>query len=229
MKIRFAVFGFLILVAGAVSAFAGDVATFVNLGFSGDSSHFMFGFHGIDGDTNRPFAEIYTVDVKTNSFVAGGVAKESFAETLHPGQDASGAFYALLEKNAGLVQKFRINHLKQGRLLYVLLNGDTTKGNLDFRDFNTGNEYSVELTQNTVGAGSQVKSSFYIRMDIRGKTPGTYPVGRPGYYREKVMDYRIRQILLSPDGRHVVFVIERDQYSATGKSVRFMVETVKLY
>ncbi|MDR1932492.1 MAG: DUF2259 domain-containing protein [Spirochaetales bacterium] len=229
MKIRFAALSFFLLAVCAFSAFAGDVATFVNLGFSEDSGYFMFGFHGIDGDTNKPFAELYTVDVKTNSFVTGGVAKESFEENLYPGQDASGAFYTLLEKNTGLVQRFRIKHLRQGRLLYILLNGDAIKGNLAFRDFNTGSEYSVQMTQTTAGSGSQVKSAFHISMDIRGNNPGTYTIGRPGYYREKVMDYRIRQIILSPDRRHIVFVIERDQYSATGKSVRYMVETVKLY
>jgi predicted secreted protein len=230
MKIRLTAISFLILVLSAFSAFAGDVATFINLGFSDDSGYFMFGFHSVDADTNKPFAEIYAVDVKANNFVPGGIVKESFVETLQPGQDASGAFYTLLEKNTPLIRKFNIKHLQQGRLLYVLLNGDTTKGSLEFRDFNTQSQYSVQLTQNTTGSGLQVKSAFHINLTIRKDSGGvqTYVIGRPDYYREKVLNYRIRQIFLSPDEKHLVCVIERDQYSATGKSIRYMVETVKL-
>ncbi|MDR1626127.1 MAG: DUF2259 domain-containing protein [Spirochaetia bacterium] len=230
MKIRLAAISFFILAAGVVSAFAGDTATFINLGFSDDSGYFMFGLHGIDGNTNRPFAEIYTVDVKANNFVSGGVAKESFAESLQPGQDASGAFYTLLGKNIPLVNKFRIKHLRQGRLLYILLNGDTIKEELEFRDFNTQNQYSVRLIQNSSGSGAQVKAAFHISFSIR-QAAGTknFVIGRPDFYREKTMDYRIRQIVLSPDERHLVFVIERDQYTPQGKAIRYMVETVRIF
>jgi predicted secreted protein len=230
MKIRVAAVSFFILVAGAFCAFAGDVATFINLGFSDDSGYFMFGFHGTNGDTNKPFAEIYTVDVKANSFVSGGVAKESFAENLQPGQDASGAFYTLLEKNAPLVNRFKIRHLRQGRLLYILLNGDTIKEELEFRDFNTRNQYRVRLIQTSSGSGAQVKAAFHISFTI-AQAAGTknFVIGRPDFYREKVMDYRIRQIILSPDEKHLVFVIERDQHTPQGKAVRYMVETVKIF
>ena len=228
MKIRLAVFSLLMTISCAFSAFAGDVASFVNLGFSDDSAYFMFGFHGTDGD--RPFAEIYTVDVKANAFVSGGTARESFWETLQPGQDASGAFYTLLGKNNTLVQKFRIKHLRQGRLLYVLLGGDSAKGSLEFRDFTTQNRYSVDLIQNTMGSGDKVKSAFSVKLTMTqaSGSPRSYTLGRPDYYREKVMGYRIRQILLSPDEKNLVCVVERDHYSPSGKSVRYMVETIKL-
>ena len=230
MKIRFAAFSLLFAAGCVFSAFSGDVATFVNLGFSEDSGHFMFGFHGIDGDTEKPYAEVYTVDVKANSFVSGGTAREAFEERLQPGQDSSGALYALLEKNTQLIQKYRIKHLRQGRLLYILLNGDSMKENLEFRDFNTQSRYSVQLAQRSTGSGAQVKSVFHITITIKQASGSSrsYTLGRPDYYREKVMGYRIRQIFLSPDERHLVCVVERDEYSPSGKSVRYMVETVKL-
>jgi predicted secreted protein len=230
MRIRLIGWSFIIFAACSFSAFAGDVASFVNLGFSDESGYFMFGFHGVDTETNKPFAEIYTVDVKANNFVAGGVAKESFAEGLQPGQDSSGALYTLLEKNGALAGKFRIRHLKQGRPLYILLNGDTVKDTLEFRDFNTASEYSIRLIQNSIGAGAQVKAAFHISFSIR-RAGGTkdFVIGRPDFYREKVMDYRIRQVILSPDEKHLVFVIERDQYTSRGKAIRYMVETVKIF
>lgn len=231
MRIRSAVCAVLVLVLSAFDLSAGDIATFINLGFSDSSAYFMFGYHGIDSDSGKPFAEIYTVDVKANKFVPGGIRKESYPDTLQPGQDAGGAFYTLLEKNGPVTQKFRINHLKQGRLLYILVNGDTAKENLEFRDFNTQNLYKVRLLQKSQGKEAAVKSAFHIDLAITlkdGRTK-TYKIGLPDYYREKVMEYRIRQVVLSPDEQHLVFIVERDHYAPKGKSVRYMVETVKLF
>jgi predicted secreted protein len=230
MKIRLVLVVFFVLAVSTFSIFAGDVASFINLGFSEDSGQFMFGYHGFDAAANKPFAEIYMVDVKANNFVPGGIAKEFFTENLQPGQDTSGALYTLLEKNVSLVNKFKIRHLRQGRLLYILLNGDVVKETLEFRDFNTQNQYSVQLHQNTKDSGMWVKSAFHITLTINKPGGGvwTYILGRPDYYRVRVMNYRIRQIFLSPDEKHLVCLIERDEVSVAGKSVRYMVETVKL-
>ena len=231
MKIRLVIVSLVIFIASSFSAFAGDVATFINLGFSEDSGYFMFGFHGVDSGTNKPFSEIYTVDVKANNFVSGGTAKESYAEIIQPGNDASGAFYTLLGKHSNVIQKFRIKHMRQGRPLYILLNGDAGKNSLEFRDFNTSNQYSVQIIRNSNGSGAQIKSAFHIKLNIKqsNNSMKSYTIGRPDYFRDKVMDYRIRQIILSPDEKHIVFVIERDEHTPSGKSVRYMVETVKLF
>ena len=230
MKIRLPLISLLFAAGLVFSAFAGDVATFVNLGFSENSQYFMFGFHGTSVDTQKPYAELYTVDVKANAFVPNGRIQESFTENLSAGQDSSGALYTLLGKNIPLVQKYNIRHLRQGRLLYVLLNSDTTKEHLEFRDFNTQSLYSVRLAQRTTGTGAAVKSSFHITLTITRASGASrsYTLGRADHLREKVMGYRIRQIFLSPDEKNLVCLVERDEYSATGKSVRYMVETVQL-
>jgi predicted secreted protein len=111
------------------------------------------------------------------------------------------------------------------------VNGDTTKEFLDFRDFNTGNQYKVRLIQKSTGKEQTVKSAFHIELSLLvkdGRTK-TYTIGLPNHYRENVLEYRIRQIISSPDEQHLVFVVERDHYSPKGKSVRYMVETVKIF
>ena len=70
-----------------VPAFAGDVATFVNLGFSPDSAYFLFGQYGIDQAAGKPYAETYLVDNKRNDFVDKGIARRIFDAALEPGQD----------------------------------------------------------------------------------------------------------------------------------------------
>jgi len=211
-------------------AMAGDLATFANLGFSENSEYFMFSQYGVDSDTNKPWAEASTVRVAGNKFVQNGVKKSVYSTSLQPGQDPVGALYSILSETASLSAKFKINHLLQGRILYLLINGDSVKSVLDFRDFNTGAAYTVKLLQNSSGDGDKAKAAFHVLVGVVGKDgkSKSYTVGLPGYYREGVKEYRIKQILLSPNEKNLVIVIEKDLHSAKGKFVRYMVETLKL-
>jgi predicted secreted protein len=229
--LRSVVAGILLCALGLVSAFAGDVATFVNLGFSSKSEYFMFGFHGWDANTKSFFAEIYTVQVKENRFAPNGVVKKEYPGQLGPGQDTAGAFYTLLEENGPLTKKFGINHLKQGRLIYILLNGEPPKDRLEFRDFVSSSAYKVKMVKDIKGKDEKVQSAFYLDVSLTlkdGKTR-THTIGLKDHYRAGIQDYRIRQILVSPDEQHVVFVIETIHYGKQGPSIRYMVETAKLF
>jgi predicted secreted protein len=42
-----------------------------------------------------------------------------------------------------------------------------------------------------------------------------------------VENYRIREIILAPDNRSLVFVIEKHEVDRSGFNVRYMVETVR--
>ena len=55
MAKRVTLFWALFLLA-ALGASAGDIAQFVNLGFSADSKYFMFGQYGVSETTSSPFA-----------------------------------------------------------------------------------------------------------------------------------------------------------------------------
>ena len=229
--LRLAVVGILLCSVGLVSVFAGDVATFVNLGFSSKSEYFMFGFHGWDSDARSFFAEIYTVQVKENRFASGGVIKREYPGQLSPGQDTAGAFYTLLEENGPLTKKFGINHLKQGRLIYILMNGEPPKDTLEFRDFVSSAVYKVKMVKDIKGKDEKVQSAFYLDVSLTlkdGKTRN-HRIGLKDHYRAGIQDYRIRQILVSSDEQHVVFVIETIHYGKQGPSIRYMVETAKLF
>ena len=89
----------LILIICAMPVFSGDVADYVNLGFSDDSGYFMFGLYGIDYRNSKPYAEIYTVDVSGNRFAGNGVYEKVYDSVLQPGQDGSGALLTCLKKN----------------------------------------------------------------------------------------------------------------------------------
>lgn len=221
--------GTALLMALSGTLFAGDIATFVNLGFSQDSRIFMFGQYGIEHSTSRPFAELYVVDVPDNRFVRDGVRRRTFETPISPGQDGSGALYSLLTANAQLLTDHQIDPLKQGRLIYLLINAEAPTTEIDFRDFSDGTRYHVQLRQNRRGEGKSASAAFHLLLRVTSSDGRSreFTVGLPDFYREGVSSYQISQAFLSPDERSLVFVIERISDSGAGRTVRYMVETVR--
>ncbi len=58
----------LIILLSTACLFAGDIASFQNLGFSPDSRHFMFGQYGINEKTSSPYADIFLSMLKSTLF-----------------------------------------------------------------------------------------------------------------------------------------------------------------
>lgn len=224
------VFGIVALAIALVSpSFAGDVPTFVNLGFSADSGHFLFGQYGVDLKTSKPYAELYLVDTKKNDFVPRGTVRKSFDAAPEPGQDASGALFALYGDSLPLVRSYKIDHLRLGRLLY-LLDGGEVPAALSFRDFKTGTSYDIALAKTVVGKGERVVSSFGLSITATDSKGGVRKVsgGNPGVKRAGVADYVVRRIIMAPDERTLVLIIEKSLADSGDPSVRYMVETVRL-
>jgi predicted secreted protein len=224
-KVRIAL-AMCLLILPALSIYAGDSAVFVNLGFSDKSDYFMFAQYGV---SSTPYAETYVVETAKNIFVKNGTAKKSYSVTLQPGQDPAGALYLAIGDQQATISKYRIDHLRQGRLLYLLMNGDTPNDTLNFRDFTTNASYSIALKQKSE-AGSAPRSSFDIEVKRTSATGAVenYTVGNPQTVREGVKSYRIRRIIASPDERFLVFVIEKDVADKQGSSIRYMIETLPL-
>ncbi len=210
--------------------FAGDAARFVNLGFSRDSRVFVFGQYGITYEENLPFAEIFAVDVPRNVFVQDGVFSRTFQTTIGPGQDGIGALYNLLPDAEKVIQRYGVDHLNQGRLIYLLVNGAAVREQIEFRDFETGNSYTIKLVQSRRTNGEHVQAAFYLDVTTRlaDGSVVNHRVGRPDYFRDDIDRYRIKQIVASPNERSVVAVIERIRETGEGMRIRYMVETVQL-
>jgi predicted secreted protein len=224
-KVRIAL-AMCLLILPAFAIVAGDSAVFVNLGFSDKGDYFMFAQYGV---SSNPYAETYIVETAKNAYVKNGTAKKSYSVTLQPGQDPAGALYLLIGDQQKVVSKYGINHLRQGRLLYLLMNGDAPTDTLNFRDFATNNSYSITMKQKSE-AGTTPKSSFGI--DVK-RTPVTgpvesYTVGNPQTVRDGVKGYKIRRIVVSPDEKSLVFIIEKEIADNDGSSIRYMIETVPL-
>jgi predicted secreted protein len=207
----------------ALVASAGDMAQFVNLGFSADSKYFMFGQYGVSEKTSAPYAETFVVDVAKNTFAARGARKVAYTRAAEPGTNGLGALLTVLGDALPQTRQYRIDHLLSGRMLYILVDGVPPNEVLEFRDFQTGRAYSVTLLR----SGS---TSFHIAAKVTEKngTVRELTAGDPSIQRPGVKSYQVRQILLAPDGNSLVFVIQKDEQDTKGSNIRYMVETVRL-
>lgn len=214
----------------AFSASAGDLPTLVNLGFSSDSGNFMFGFYGIDAASSKPYAEIYLVDTKKNDFVTGGIFRGMYGASLEPGWNASGAFFRLFADANSLSRKFAIDHLSQGRLTYLLVDGAEEPDKISFRDFKDSSQWEVALKEIVEDKAGTVTSSFSIEYSIT-RTDGKKingKLGNPQIKRNNVKNYTINQIILGPDEKTLIFIIEKIEKNTNGPAISYMVETCKL-
>lgn len=229
MAKRLTLCGVLFLLA-ALAAFAGDVAQFVNLGFSPDSKYFMFGQYGIREKSSYPWAETYIVDVAANAFAPRGAHKVSYSQPIEPGVSGMGALLNALADSIAEKKQYKIDHLLSGRLLYILVDGAPANDTLEFRDFPTGRTYRIALVQAAVTQGSDTSSSFHLSIAVEEKGGRTYTLsaGDALYKRPGVKGYAIKQIVGAPDGSSLVFVIQKEEKDASGSNVRFMVETVRV-
>jgi predicted secreted protein len=222
--------GICLLLFATTLVFAGDIASFQNLGFSEDGRYFMFGQYGILEDSLQHYAQLYTVDVRANRFVTDGTLDAAYDEELKPGQSGVGALFTVYQGAESLISQYQVNHMAPGRLLYILVNGDDPKAHLEFRDFTAGKAYVVDLRQSTFGSGENISASFHISLTVTDKSGvrKEYTVGLPDYRREGVRRYQIRQILLAPDDTSVVFIVEKEESADSAVNIRYMVETVRV-
>lgn len=201
--------------------------TFVNLGFSADSRYFSFGTYGIGLD-EYPVAELSTVDVVRNDFVPQGRKTSRGSSPVGIGQNGQATMYKLVAANATQLDKYRIDSENTGRLVYILLGGDPPKEDLNFTDFETGNEYKVSLVQKKDAIGA----SFCILLKVspkNGASPRVHEIGLRDFIRPEVASYRISQIILGPRQASLIFVVEKVYSKAVqGMKSGFMVETLAI-
>ena len=212
-----------------MAAYAGDVANFVNLGFSPDGARFSFGQYGITDGDYRSYADIFCVDVAKNDFLKDGTfSTPPSASTA--GKDSKGIFGSLQNNSSAYLKKNNIDSALQGRALYVQAEDEPKLKNISFRDFETSKAYAIKVNTLVEGTLEKVQASFYLTVEMTaadGKVTRK-TVGLPGFMRRGVKDYLVRRIITDDSGKSLIFIIEKTLVGAKGSSSRFMVETLRL-
>ena len=215
---------------------AGDVASFVDKGFSSDGRYYVFGQYGKTDKKFQGWAEIYQVDIAKNDYVDSGVfkTKPSAATASKNGKDL---YNELESKNYGYMNALSCKKANADHVLYIL--DDVYKTGTDeivFKDFRSApvdsqNSYRITLVPTINGRGKNAKSSFYIRMekyDADGYLVSTQRIGSPDIVRKGVTNYKIERIFCDDSEQNLIFVIEKHFEDDAGLSVRYMVEAAKI-
>ena len=206
--------------------YAGDIANFVNLGFSIDGSKFAFGIHGVKDKTYQAYAEIYLIDANTNNFLENGVFKTSPTKETYT-LDSKTVFLNLQHRAAPYLKKYGIMQEREGRPLYSQTEDTKDDSTLMFRDFETGAEYTVVLHSKNI---SNTESSFHITCDVisTNGSKRSYKVGHPDIVRAGTKSYSVKKIIIDNSLSTLVFIIEKKELEKGGDSVRYMAEVVKI-
>lgn len=215
---------------------AGDVASFVDKGFSADGKYYVFAQYGKTDKKFQGWAEIYQVDIAANDYVDSGVFKTRPSAAT---ADKNGkAVYDELEaKAASYINGLNCKRANAEHVLYIL--DDVHKTGTDeivFKDFTSAdlenqNSYRITLVPTINGKGKNARSSFYINLekyDADGYVLSTQRIGSPSISRKGVTNYKIERIFRDECGKNLIFVIEKHYEDDAGLSVRYMVEAAKL-
>jgi predicted secreted protein len=221
-----------VLITRGAALWAGDTASFVDLGFSRDGRVYMFAQYGVLSGALKPWADLYAVDVPRNSFVSGGALSYNSENPVNAGNDGIGAFYRIITQHTDLAARYGVDYLRQGHPLYIALdseNGNPRGEQVEFRDFERGFTYQARLIPAAEGSGASLKSSFHIILDRTGPAGDrrTFSVGNPGIKRTGISTYKIKKVLSSPLDNSIIFVIETRKAAANGYDIRYMVETLR--
>ena len=221
-KVIFAIALFL----GVSGLFAGDTATFVDLGFSRDGRFYMFGQYGVQSSTLRPWADLFVVDVAQNNFVNDGRHSYVHTNPVLAGQNGSGALNRLIAQHASLAERHQIDYSFQGIPLFISM--DNKDDTVEFRDFESGASYRASLVSFVEGIGESVRSSFFINLERTGRDDSkqSYTVGTPHVRRPLIASYSIQRVMVTPGS--MIFVIEMRRWDAGNYSIRYMIEAVRL-
>jgi predicted secreted protein len=215
----------------SISLFAGDVAQFVNMGFSPDGLYYMFGQYGTEDSSSRSYAEIYTIDVQKNVYVTEGIfITPPTAATA--GKSGKAVFEELVQKAHPIIQKYAVSTINNGDALYIM-SEDSGRQQIQFREFASekGPDHIWwEVRVNTLLNKEDNTSSFYLIAEKNedGAVGRRYLVGSPGIQRKDVFQYNIRSIIPDSTGAFLVFIMEKEMNALRGTSVRFMAETLVL-
>jgi predicted secreted protein len=217
---------FAVPLAGAVSA--GEVASFVDLGFSENGGKYIFAQYGVGERDLLPWSELYVVDVERNAFADNGRVLYRHDTPIVFGEDGESAFLRLLSSSEALFRGHGASLTGRGIPLFISLEA-TLPQTAEFRDFENGVRYSAALNMVPQDDGGTA-SSFYIHLESRDAngTVKNYLVGNPGIRRAGVSGYAIKRAVINRERTSMALIIEMTVQNNSGTDIRYMVETVRL-
>ncbi|SFJ09101.1 Predicted secreted protein [Treponema bryantii] len=225
----------LVMMLGLSAVSAGDVATFVDKGFSEDGKYYVFGQYGKTDKKFQGWAELYQVDIAANDYTDNGVFKTK-PSAVTADKHGNEVFEALEGKSFYYFKDLKCEPANIDHVLYIL--DDVNKTGTDeivFKDFRSADldnadVYHIRLYPTVTGSGKNTRSSFYIMLEKKnaaGEILMSRKIGTPSINRKGVTNYKIERIFCDKSEKNLIFVIEKMMEDDTGTSIRYMVEAAQ--
>ena len=198
----------LVAALSLASVFAGDVASFVDLGFTDDGKYYVFGQYGKIDKKFQGWAEIYQVDIAANDYVDSGAFKTKPAAVT--AENSGREVYEALEARSYYYMKdIKCTPANADHVLYIL------------EDLNKKGTDEIKFTDFR-GSDIENPDTYTINLVLM-----TEKVGTPSITREGVSNYKIERIFCDKSERNLIFVIEKMFEDDSGISIRYMVEAAQ--
>ncbi|OJF76776.1 MAG: hypothetical protein BKP49_05485 [Treponema sp. CETP13] len=233
MSKRFAlVFGILCF---CTFLYAGDAAAFVDLGFSSDGATYMFGQYGSTDTQYQAYADIYTIDVKSNTFVKDGVFSiKPSAKTI--GKSGISVYNTLYNKNKDYILQYKPEPVSLADTLYIRSDSNAITDEIIFQDFERSNAskqiyYHIKLVPWFSDKTETSKSSFFISIEKQDENKNLLQkdvAGTPDIKRTGVIKYAIEKIMCDKSNNNLVFIVEKTIRTKDGLNIRYMAETISI-
>ena len=229
--IKKVVFLFLIVLGIQAAVFAGDRAEFINLGFSDDSSAFLFGQYGKNESGTLLYADIVYHDL-----VSGENSSELSLSKTYPDSQRSGnnGLSALLMslKEYNSIYSVDIDYNKTGTTLYFQLPGQTTSDTISFSDYQVGIIYSVStvMRPQVREPGTNTALAITLFQTLQDGAQRRFEAGSFIKPIENVYDFQLKQIVVSPQRNYVVLVFQTTEFDKENNTtnIRYYIDSVKI-
>lgn len=214
---------------------AGDVTVFVDLGFSQDGKEYVFAQYGSLDRSQQGFADIYTVDIPKNDYIDAGCFN-TFPSAQTAKKSGLSVYNALFAKNSNYFNKLSLQVANLENTIYIKNNKKNPLDEIVFKDFEGSTKenpltYYIRLIPWYSEKPAVLESSFFISLEKRNKNETVLEkqvAGNPAIKRNGVTGYSIERIIQSPDQKSLIFIIEKTIVTATGTSIRYMVEALQI-
>ncbi|NES18668.1 MAG: DUF2259 domain-containing protein [Symploca sp. SIO3E6] len=202
-------------------------------GFSLDSKHYIYLESSRNQITEVPTAQIQIIDVANNSCVSNGCLKTEYDRSaLNITNQA--AEDDLLQKTVSLRQRLRLNRLKVGRNLPILVRSISSRNSdtVQVRLTEQTPPLQIQLQQRALPSNLSGGTSDVDRTSMRLVVDYQYrrlTIGKLNDYRDAVKKYAIREVRLSPNERNLVVLIDMTQPTYTGVLQTTLVQSFPIW
>lgn len=212
---------------------AGDVAVFVNEGFTIDGKYYLFGQYGQTDVGFQGYAGIYVVDVEKNEYKDRGIFRTYPSKKTKniPGKTV---YEALKTKINYELKQYDRKTTPTDDVFYIRVNSKDSKDEeIKLRPLgkNSTDKQTYVIKLKSKIEKDENLSSFYVEFekhDEDGNLIASQKIGHEEVKRPNIADYIIDRVILDKQNETVVIVIEKREKDKNDINIRYMVESAKL-